>query len=325
MKKDTLKKAVVLALAVCTIFAIYACGGEKEVTMKLGEKTTIGEDLEFTPVNVLVADKVFPPVSGSYPMGFTAKSGKSYATVVAKVKNLGEEDIKASDLCAFRLSVGEDTFTANMINALTDNETKLSSSVTLKAGATETFYFITEIDTSAANKETLAEFAFTKDGDEPIYNHKLTIDTTKPFAVTEKLELNKKITVDGLCELTPTTVKFLSKIVPSNPGYYYNYYKAQGADNKLLVVNMKTKNLSEKEKNAYDFYGVTAFYDGISNAGTVVSDDEKKANITQYEKLSAGTSRTTYGVLNMSKKAEKGKCDIYIYAGGTYYQYTYKK
>ena len=86
MKKDTLKKAVVLALTVCTIFAIYACGGEKEVTMKLGEKTTIGEDLEFTPVNVLVADKVFPPVSGSYPMGFTAKSGKSYATVVAKVK-----------------------------------------------------------------------------------------------------------------------------------------------------------------------------------------------------------------------------------------------
>lgn len=325
MKKETLKKAIVLALAICTILAIYACGGDKEVTMKLGEKTAIGEDLAFTPVNVLVGDKVFPPVSGSYPMGFTAKSGKTYATVVAKVKNLGDEDIKASDLCAFRLSVGEDTFSANMINVLTDDETKLLSSATLKAGATETFYFITEMDASAVNKETLAEFAFTKDGDEPVYNHKLTIDTTKPFAVTEKLELNKKITVDGLCELTPVSVKFLNKIVPSNPGYYYNYYKAQGADNKLLVVNMKVKNLSKIEKNAYDFYGINAIYDGSSNAGTVVADDENKANITQYEKLSAGASRTTYGVLNMSKKAENGKCDIYIYAGGTYYQYTYEK
>ncbi len=325
MKKETLKKAIVLALAICTILAIYACGGDKEVTMKLGEKTAIGEDLEFTPVNVLVGDKVFPPVSGSYPMGFTAKSGKTYATVVAKVKNLGDDDIKASDLCAFRLSVGEDTFSANMINVLTDDETKLLSSATLKAGATETFYFITEMDASAVNKETLAEFAFTKDGDEPVYNHKLTIDTTKPFAVTEKLELNKKITVDGLCELTPVSVKFLNKIVPSNPGYYYNYYKAQGADNKLLVVNMKVKNLSKIEKNAYNFYGINAIYDGSSNAGTVVADDENKANITQYEKLPAGASRTTYGVLNMSKKAENGKCDIYIYAGGTYYQYTYEK
>ena len=72
MKKDTLKKAVVLALAVCTILQSTPAEAKK-VTMKLGEKTTIGEDLEFTPVNVLVADKVFPPVSGSYPMGFTAK------------------------------------------------------------------------------------------------------------------------------------------------------------------------------------------------------------------------------------------------------------
>lgn len=325
MKKETLKKVVILALAICTILAIYACGGEKDVTMKMGEKTTVGEYVEFTPVNVLVADKVFPPVSGSYPMGWTAKSGKTYVTVVAKVKNLGDKDIKASDLCAFKLSVGEDTFSAGMINALTDDETKLSSSVTLKAGAAETFYFITEMDASAVNKETLAEFAFTKDDDEPVYNHKMTIDTTKPFAVTEKLQLNKKITVDGFCELTPTSVKFQNKIVPSNPGYYYNYYKAQGSDNKLLVVNMKVKNLSKKERNAYDFYGITAIHDGSSNAGTVVSDDENKANITQYEKLSAGANRATYGVLNMSKKAEKGKCDIYIYAGGTYYQFTYEK
>lgn len=325
MKKETLKKVVILALAICTILTIYACGGEKDVTMKLGEKTTVEGYVEFTPVNVLVSDKVFPPVTGTYPMGWTAKTGKTFVIVIADVKNLSDEAIKASSFCKYKLSIGEDSFNSSMTNVVTDEGTKLSSSLSIEAGKTETVYFVVEMDANAVNKETLAEFAFTKDDDEPVFNYKLTVDTTKPFAVVKKLELNKKISVDGLCELTPTDVKFTKKIVPSNPGSFYNYYQANGSNEKLLVVNMKSKNLSDAKKAAYKLYGVTAIYDGSTQIGGVVADDENKANIRQNEEIGAGANRTTYGVVTLSKKAEKAKCDLYIYLNGTYYQYTYGK
>lgn len=325
MKKDTLKKVMILAFAICTILTIYACGGEEDVTLKLGEKTTVGEYVEFTPTNVLVSKQVFPPVTSSYPMGWTADSGKTYAAIVAEVKNLGDEEIKGSDLCSFKLTVGEETFNSNMTAILSDDNMKLSSSSGIKAGKTAIVYFITQIDEKAVNEETLAEFAFLKDDDEPVYNHKLTIDTTRPVAVVEKLDINKKITVDGLCELTPTAFKFASKIEPSNPGYYYNYYKAQKTGDKLSVLTIKTKNLSKAEKEAYSFYGITVFYKDAAYIGGVVADDENKANITQYEKIPANATRTTYGVGNLPKAAENAKCDIYVYVDGTYYQYTYEK
>lgn len=325
MKKDTLKKALVLALAVCTVFAAYACGGKEDVTMALGEKVTAGESLEITPENVLVSNQVFPPVTNSYPMGWTAESGKTYVTIVAQVKNLSDKEIKGRDLCKFKLTIGEDVFDSNMTAVLSDDSMKLSSSSGIKAGKTERVYFITQLDETAIGKETLAEFSFTPGDEEPVYSHKLTVDTTKPVAVAEKLDMDKKITVDGLCELTPTGFKFASKIEPSNPGYYYNYYKAQKAGDKLSVLTIKAKNLSKAEKEAYSFYGITAFYNGTAYIGGVVADDENKANITQYEKIPTNSTRTTYAVGNLPKAAEKGKCDIYVYVDGTYYQYTYEK
>ena len=175
------------------------------------------------------------------------------------------------------------------------------------------------------SKETAAEFAFNQQNeDEPVFNYKLTVNTTEPVAVTKELKFDEKITVDGLCELTPKSAKFADKIEPANPGYYYNYYKAQSADDRLLVLTINVTNLSGEEKDAYLFCGMNAVSADKVYVGGVVADDEDRANITQYETIDKNGQRTIYGIANMPKEAENQTCDIYLYAGGEYYRYTLK-
>lgn len=323
--RDRLKRIWILLLILCGAAILWSCA-EQEVSMSMGEKTVVEDSFEFTPKNVLVSDQIYPPVSGSFPMGWEVEDdSKTYVALTAEVKNLTETSVSADQICDFHLLSGETTYDSTMTAVLEDGETNLNSGGGIPSGETRTVYFIVEYDKDAVSKETAAEFAFNQQNeDEPVFNYKLTVNTTEPVAVTKELKFDEKITVDGLCELTPKSAKFADKIEPANPGYYYNYYKAQSADDRLLVLTINVTNLSGEEKDAYLFCGMNAVSADKVYVGGVVADDEDRANITQYETIDKNGQRTIYGIANMPKEAENQTCDIYLYAGGEYYRYTLK-
>lgn len=327
MKKSMRKKVLFLMLIFCASMFLWSCGAEKDVAMTMGETTAVEDSLEFTPKNVLVSPQIYPPICSSFPMGWEIEDdSKTYVALIAEVKNLTESAVTVNDLCDFRLTSGENIYENTMTAVLEDNETSLASTGSIDAGKTATVYFIVEYDVDAVSEETGAEFAFgQQEEEEPVFNYKLTVDTTKPVAMTEELKLGEKITVDGLCELTPEKASFVKKIEPKNPGYYYNYYKAKSDQDKLMTLTVKVKNLSGREKDAYMFYGMNAVCKDAHYVGGIVADDEEQANITQYETIGNDGVRTTYGIANLPKSAGKSGCDIYLYAGGTYYRYHYEK
>ena len=297
-----------------------------EIQGKAQAASRAGRLVEMGAKNVLVSDQIYPPVSGSFPMGWEVEDdSKTYVALTAEVKNLTETSVSADQICDFHLLSGETTYDSTMTAVLEDGETNLNSGGSIPSGETRTVYFIVEYDKDAVSKETAAEFAFNQQNeDEPVFNYKLTVNTTEPVAVTKELKFDEKITVDGLCELTPKSAKFADKIEPANPGYYYNYYKAQSADDRLLVLTINVTNLSGEEKDAYLFCGMNAVSADKVYVGGVVADDEDRANITQYETIEKNGQRTIYGIANMPKEAENQTCDIYLYAGGEYYRYTLK-
>lgn len=326
MKKSLVKKLTLCLLIFTAVLAFCACGQE-EVQLKMGETSVISEKAEITPKNVLVSPQVYAPLTESFSMGWEAGEGESFVVVEAVVKNLSAEDMALSDICAFRLENDEETFTEQMTASVDEGGRKLTSSPTVKAGKESTVYFVTKLEDSRVGAGSMiAAFSFDAEKEKAAYNYRLEIETAEPVAVYKKLALKEKITVDESCELTPRKLRFTKKIEPENPGYFYNYFKASKKDERLLVLDVKVKNLSGEKKDADSFYGIRIVTeDGRNYIGSVVADDENKANITAYEDIGKGKSRRTYGIASIPKAAEDGKCSLYLYAGGNYYLYEYEK
>lgn len=309
----------------CLMLFVSGCA-EKEVDMAMGETTVIEDRAEITPVNLLVSEKVYPPVSDNYAMGWEADDGKVYAVLEAKLKNLTDKEARIQDLCRFQMVIGEETYGNTIAAAVTESGSKLDRSKTIGTGKTAKVYLITELDADAVSEETSLQLAFPEDDKEPAYNYKLAVDTTKRLAVCNELVKGETVTAKGLGEITLEKVRFTKKIEPENPGYFYRYFEARESDERLLVLDMKVKNLSGKERDAVSFYGMTVVTeDGEEYIGGIAADDENKANITANETIGEGKSRTTYAIANLPKKAGDGKCTVYVYIGGEWYSYVREK
>ena len=138
MARNVWKKLVLFAAVVCLLFGLTSCG--KTETLTLGDKVVVDNHVEFTAENVLVSSKVFPPISGSNPMGWVCDDKKStYVSVIATVKNLGEEPITINDLWQnFCISMGEELIDGSIIAIVENNGTQLSDGESIEAGKTET-------------------------------------------------------------------------------------------------------------------------------------------------------------------------------------------
>lgn len=312
-------------MVLCLMVFVSGCG-DKEVEMAMGETAAAEGRAEITPVNLLVTEKVYPPLAGTYAMGWEAEEGKVYAVLEAKLKNLTDQEAKIQDLCQFQMVIGEETYGNTVAAAVTENGSKLDRSKTIGAGKTARVYLITEIDAGAVSAESSLQLAFPEEDKEPTYNYKLAVDTTKRLAVCKELVKGETVKAKDLGEITLNKVRFTKKIEPENPGYFYRYFEARESDEKLLVLDLKVKNLSAKDRSASDFYGMAVVTeDGEEYIGGVAADDANKANITTSETIAKGKSRMTYGIANLPKAAGDGTCTVYIYIDGQWYSYVWEK
>ncbi len=318
MKKNGWKKFFAFAVVVCLLFGMTSCGKTEPLT--LGEKVVVDKHVEFTPENVLVSSKVFPPISGSNPMGWICDDEKrTYVTVTATVKNLGDEPITIDELWQnFCISMGEELIDGSIIAITTNNETKLSDSEVIEGGKTENVYYITEMDKDDLDDEKSAEFDFGKT------TLVLSLDTSKRVAQAKPLKLKETYKVKNLGKVMPKKMGFTQELEPANPGYTYDYYAPQTGDDKLLVLTTETKNTTKKKKSAYRYLNMMVFVGDDVYLGDVVADDAYAANITGSEKLSAGDERNVYALVNLPKSVKKKDCEIYVYIDGKYYRYEMK-
>jgi hypothetical protein len=324
MRKTVKKTLLISAAMVCMAVVLTACGGKADVIMNMGEPVAISDTLTLTPENLLVSFKVYPPISGSgQAMGWVCENEENtYVTLVARVENDTDQPLEVDDLSDFRMVTDKESFDSSFTAAVTEDGTALERSTVIEAGASATVYFITEAAKSALSEETMLEFSLDPEEEEPSYNYKLTADTTQPVAVCEELNLGETIGAEGLGDLTPKKVRFTKRIDPDNPGYYYDYYQAQGEDERLLVMNIQVKNTSGKKQAADGFYGLFCMDgEGETYIGSIVADDSSRANIRAGESIGKNKTRTTYGVFNLPKSAGKTDLTIYLYADGTYYRY----
>lgn len=329
-KSNTIKRRglvffLTAAAVLCLILFVSGCA-EKENAMTMGETTVVEERAEITPVNLLVSKKVYPPVADNYAMGWEAEDGKVYAVLEAKLKNLTDKECKIQDLCQFQMVIGEETYGNTIAAAVTENGSKLDRSKAVGPGKTAKVYLITELDAKAVSEESSLQLAFPEEDKEPSFDYHLAVDTTKRLAVCKELVKGDTVTVKNVGEITLEKVRFTKKIEPENPGYFYRYFEARKSDERLLVLDMKVKNLSGKKRDAGSFYGVTVVTeDGEEYIGGTAADDASKANITTSETIGNGKSRMTYGIANLPKAAGDGKCTVYVYIGGEWYSYVREK
>lgn len=325
MKRRGLQLCLAAAMTLCLMLFVSGCA-EKEVDMTMGETTVVEERAEITPVNLLVSEKVYPPVSDNYAMGWEADDGKVYAVLEADLKNLTGEEAQIQDLCQFQMVIGEETYGNTIAAAVTEDGSKLDRSETIGSGKTARVYLITELDAEAVSEESSLQMAFPEDDKDPVYNYKLAVDTTKRLAVCKELVKGQTITAEGLGEITLEKVRFTKKIEPENPGYFYRYFAAQESDERLLVLDMKVKNLSGEERKAASFYGMTVVTaDGEEYIGGIAADDADKANITTSESIGKDKTRTTYAIANLPKEAGDKTCTVYVYIDGSWYSYVREK
>ena len=325
MKRRGLALCLTAMSILCLMLFVSGCA-EKEVAMAMGETTVAEERAEITPVNLLVSKKVYPPLADNYAMGWEADEGKVYAVLEAKLKNLTDKEAKIQDLCRFQVVIGEETYGNTIGAAVTENGSKLEQSKTIGAGKTAKVYLITELDAEAVSEESSFQMAFPEDDKEPVYNYKLAVDTTKRLAVCRELVKGETVTAKGIGEITLKKVRFTKKIEPENPGYFYRYFEARESDERLLVLDMKVKNLFGKERDAASFYGMTVVTeDGGEYIGGIAADDENKANITTGQTIGEGKSRMTYAIANLPKAAGDETCTVYVYIGGDWYSYVREK
>lgn len=328
-KKEWNKRRFTLSLTVvmilCLMLFVSGCG-DKDVAMTMGESTTALERVEITPINLMVSKKVYPPLSGSYAMGWESDGGKVYAVLEATVKNLTDEKMEIKDICRFQMVIGEETYGNTILAAVTENGSKLERSAKVGAGKTIHLYLITEIDEDAVSPESTLQLSFAENDDNPEYNYSLPVDTTKRLAVCKELVRNKTVKVKNFGSITLEKERFTKKIEPKNPGYFYQYFSARDSGEKLLVLDLKVKNLSGKKRDADSFYGVTVVTeDGEEYIGGVAADDKNRANIKTGETIGKNETRMTYAIANLPKEAGKGKCTVYIYIDGSWYSYVWKK
>ena len=332
MRKYRIKRLLWLLCVLAAAAALFGCT-EKEVTMAMGETIAVEGHCEITHENVLITTQVYDHVTKGSSSGYEAKEGRTYVVICAHVKNTSEEELNLQEICDFQLQRGEETDSGTKLLALKEGGAALDTSAVLEAGQSRDVYFVAETAEDAVTFEdagednVLAAFDFRQDSEkEPVYNYKLAVDLGKPVAVYDTLNLKKTITAKGLAELTPVKVRMTKKIEPENPGYFYKYYKAVGEKDKLLVLSVTVKNLSEEKLDADEFYGIRVIgADGESYVGGVVADDEDKANITDSRTLEKKASCTTYAIANLPQEAQEGRCDIYLYVDGKYYLYNYEK
>lgn len=318
MRKSLWKKVVFVALALCLMLGLSSCGKTTELT--LGEKVVVEKYAEFTAENVLVSSKVFPPISGPNPMGWVVEDeGNTYVTIVATIKNLKDEPLTIDDLwSSFSVILDGEAQNGTIIAMVAENGTKLDDGRDIGAGATETVYFITEVEKSHLQKLTEAEFDFGR------MTLSLSVDTSKRIALSEALSLKQTYKVKNLGKVIPKSMKFMANLEPSNPGYTYDYYAPQTEDDRLLVLTTKTKNTSKKKKPAYRYLNMMVFVGEDVYLGDVVADDAYSANITSKEKLGAGDQRNVYGLVNLPKSVKAKDIELYVYLDGRYYQYEIK-
>lgn len=318
MKQGVGRNLVVLIGALCLMLAMTSCG--KTVPLTLGEKVTVENHVEFTAENVMISPQVFPPISGSEPMGWVLNDEeKTYVTIITTIKNLGEEDIIIDDLWKdFFAVLDEEYIDGTIVATVAENGTKLDDSKPVEAGKTRNVYFITEVAKADLSKLTRAEFDF---GGTTLT---LDLDTGKRFALTKTLKLKETYKVKNLGNVTPKSMKFMEELEPTNPGYTYDYYVPQTDDDKLLVLTTKSENTTKKKKSAYRYLNMLVFVDDEVYLGDVVAEDAYAANITGSEKLSSGDTRNVYALVNLPKSVKKADCEIYVYIDGKYYQYEMK-
>lgn len=158
MKRRGLQLCLAAAMTLCLMLFVSGCA-EKEVDMTMGETTVVEERAEITPVNLLVSEKVYPPVSDNYAMGWEADDGKVYAVLEADLKNLTGEEAQIKDLCQFQMVIGEETYGNTIAAGCHRGRRKLDRSETIGSGKTARVYLITELDAKAVSEESSLQMA----------------------------------------------------------------------------------------------------------------------------------------------------------------------
>jgi len=344
MRKHTVKRGKLLLWLSCIFCAaavsalLWGCT-EKEVELSLGQTAEVDGLCEITPENVLVSPQVYAPLAKGSRKGYEAGEGKTFVIVSAQIKNISEKKLDLRRVCDCRLQPDGEEDGRTMILTLEKGQTSLGTSPLLAEGESKEVYFVMETEREGAEpvsdseddedeeERTLAAFDFHGGEEEDwVYNYKLAVDTSRPVAVYEPLQMKKDLVCQGLAQLTPVKVRLTEKLEPENPGYYYNYFKGAAKGDKLLVLDLDVKNLSGGKKRVDTFYGIRVVgSDGESYVGGALAEDRDRANLVDSISLAKDSRLRTYAAVSLPKAARQGVCHIYLYAGGRYYLYRFEK
>lgn len=101
--------------------------------------------------------------------------------------------------------------------------------------------------------------ATNNDGSGAITDNKNNTTLDKQYA---QVNIGQTITIEDFLEYSFIETKFTTKLEPSQPDLYYHYYEAKSADNTLLGIRTKIKNLQTEQYDGEKLPKATVMYDG---------------------------------------------------------------
>ena len=314
MRTSLWKKTVIITMTAVMLLSLSGCIRTKDVAV--GETATVKNHVEFTLENVMISPEVFPPSNGSNPMGWICEDWeKTYVTLIAKIKNLGDEELTTTELWVHSfLHVDGKLEDMKIVASVEENGTVLNDEGSIAVGESKIVYLIAELAKIDLSKVGKAEVDF------GMTTVSMSVDTNQPFAVAKTISMGESYKIKGLGKVVPKRIQFTDALEPEKPGYTYDYYTPQTEEDKLLVLTTETTNTTKKKRNPIRYLNLIVFTDEHVYHGDVVAEDEHQANITDEEMLNAGERRKVYGIVNLPKSVKKEDCQIYVYLNGAYYR-----
>ncbi len=99
-----------------------------------------------------------------------------------------------------------------------------------------------------------------------------------------EVSVGQTITVDDYLEYSFIDTKFTNKLEPTNPKSYYHYYEAKSADNILLSIKTKIKNLQSEEFDGEQIPKATVLYDGkYKYSCTLIVEEDDGSDLDGYD------------------------------------------
>lgn len=326
-KGEVMKKKWMLTLTmllVLTALLLSSCGSS-DTELKLGETAEVGDYIQFTPDNVLVrADELYAPKGHKDGWVYEGDlEDQVYVALRAKVKNLSDSNIKVTNLAHATLTQGGQEYTTAECMLLTEDGTQLQRSGEIKAGGEGTVYILVDGQEKTRGEAEL-RITFTSSLYEGEEAYCLSCDTSKAVAASAAMEEGKAVTAEGLGQVTLNKAPIKKRVNPSKAtdADAYAYYTPRESDNLLLDAQLTVKNLQETACAAETFIGAMAVCEGNVHDSFVVVETDDGKDLKEKASVKAGKSKKLHALINVPKDWEQKELSLYIYFGGTEYEYT---